>query len=504
MPKPEPTDFDNATPFTGRWEAPDLYFINMDRATVPPFPTNIFGEQLSAWVEAQAVAKSCPPDYVAAAFLSACAAMVGSSRRIEPWASWREPVALWTGCVGLPSSGKSPAADATLDLLREIEDRLAVDHEAERLKWMTSMEIAKTTKEAWQADVKQALAQSMPAPEMPAEAIIPDEPVRPRCVVNDTTVEAVAPMLTKDARLLIQRDELAGWLGSMTRYSGGSDRPFWLESFGGRSYRVDRVKNNGRPIHIPSLLVSINGGIQPDRLMEFVSTSADDGLFARVIWIWPDPVRLSRPTSSPDNRPAARALNRLRALVGEAREDGSIGAVVMPFTGDAADYFEAWRRENRKDEETASGIYLGFVGKMSGMCARIAGLLELMRWAVGDQDAPPVAVSRQAVVDASRLIDGYLKDHAKRTFGEAALPQHERDAAAIVKHLRSTKETMFNLRTLYRRDLKTIFQGNAKRAREAVQVLIDANIARADQRRSGDTPGRARDDYIVNPALWLG
>lgn len=289
----------------------------------------------------------------------------------------------------------------------------------------------------------------------------------------------------------------------MTRYSGGSDRPFWLEAFGGRSFRVDRVKNSGKPVHIPSLLVSINGGIQPDRLMEFVSTSADDGLFARLIWVWPDPVPLTRPTGYPDNAPAARTLTRLRALVGEAREDGTIGAVTMPFVAEAADYFEKWRADNRKDEECASGIYLGFLGKMPGMCVRIAGLLQLMGWAVSDRDDPPMVVSRHAVTNACRLIDEYLKDHAKRTFGEAALPQHERDAAVMVRFLQSRRRSEFNLRDLYRGELKGALNGDPKRAHAAARVMCEANVAKPAPSRASDTPGRQQGNYLVNPAIWM-
>jgi hypothetical protein len=47
--------------------------------------------------------------------------------------------------------------------------------------------------------------------------------------VADTTVEALAAILQGLPKgVLHVRDELAGWLLNLSRYSGGTDRPFWL------------------------------------------------------------------------------------------------------------------------------------------------------------------------------------------------------------------------------------------------------------------------------------
>ncbi len=50
----------------------------------------------------------------------------------------------------------------------------------------------------------------------------PETPQAERCVVSDTTVEALAPLLLANPRgLLLARDKLAGWIGSFDRYAGG-------------------------------------------------------------------------------------------------------------------------------------------------------------------------------------------------------------------------------------------------------------------------------------------
>src|SRR5262249_42093088 len=97
----------------------------------------------------------------------------------------------------------------------------------------------------------------------------PEEPEKPlRYFSTDTTVEAIADILSRSPRgILIKRDELSGWLGSMEKYGGtggaNSDRAFWLQSHNGGSYTVDRIKRG--ETFIENLSVFIIGRIQPQK-----------------------------------------------------------------------------------------------------------------------------------------------------------------------------------------------------------------------------------------------
>jgi hypothetical protein len=77
------------------------------------------------------------------------------------------------------------------------------------------------------------------------------------------TIERVAALLAGAASkgLLIVRDELSGWLTRMNNYNNAG-RSFWIEAYGGRPYRVERVKHP-EPIVIPRLAVAVSGGTQP-------------------------------------------------------------------------------------------------------------------------------------------------------------------------------------------------------------------------------------------------
>src|SRR5690606_21503852 len=90
-------------------------------------------------------------------------------------------------------------------------------------------------------------------------------PKAKRYKTNDATIEKLSNILLDNPNgIMIIRDELAGWLSSLQKFGREGDREFYLESWNGYgSYTVDRVGRG--TIHIPSLCLSIFGGIQPSK-----------------------------------------------------------------------------------------------------------------------------------------------------------------------------------------------------------------------------------------------
>jgi hypothetical protein len=116
-------------------------------------------------------------------------------------------------------------------------------------------EFAKAARERWVKEVRAAERLGALPPPPPLSAAL--EPQAPRLRQHDVTIERVATLLATAAPkgLLIVRDELAGWIEGMRSYNRAG-RAFWIEAYGGRSYRVERQKHP-EPIVVPRLAVAV-------------------------------------------------------------------------------------------------------------------------------------------------------------------------------------------------------------------------------------------------------
>jgi phage/plasmid primase-like uncharacterized protein len=484
------------------WPEPDISAARQNRRPPPPLPIVVFGPWWSEWIAVAAEGAACPPDYVAGALLGAASMLIGNSRWVSPWPSWKEPPVLWIGEVGDPSSGKSPGADPVITIVRALEAELAAGFEATHREWSTAKESAKNVKETWAREVADATKTGSPPPIMPETAVDPVEPMRPRIIVSDATAEALGGLLAAHEKgLLFFRDELSGWFNGFGRYSGsGADRAFWIEAYGGRSFTIDRVKHP-LPVIIPRLSIGVLGGAQPDRLTELIA-GPDDGLPGRFLWHWPEKVPPRRPTRNVNHDAAQEALRKLVELPLVPGEDGGSRPFLCPLADDAADSFDQWREEHAAVE--VSGALASCFGKAPGHVLRLALVLEHLWWCAKTSVAlPPSRISNAAVLAAAGLVDDYFKPMAERVFGDAALPEGDQLAAVVARWILRERPSVLNAREL-RRKARLPGLREAEKVRLALGVLVEADWLRSAFERAGGGIGRQREDYLVNPKVYEG
>lgn len=483
------------------WSAPDVALLGTGRRPAPPFPTVLLGSFWAAWAERRAASASAPVDYVSASLLAAVGATLANVRRPKAGAAWSEPPLLWVGLVGNPSSGKSPALDAAGDLIGHAEGRMAEGFPETHRAYESDREAAKARRAEWEAAVKAAVSAGDTPPMLTDDAVPPVEPVRPRIRVADATTERLATLSAGLPRgLLLSRDELAGWFAGFDRYGGGgSDRAFMLEGYGGRPYVVDRVKHPD-PIHIRHLAIGVLGGTQPDKLSD-IFDSPDDGLTARFLWTWPDGApgfNLARDVA--DDSAAQAAFARVAVLPMATDENGEFAPAIVPLTREAEDILETFAREMAARTHEASGMFAGALGKARGHVLRLAAVLEHLWWSAAPGAPEPRSITPKAVRAAAGLVDGYFVPMTERVLGDAALPQAERQAIALARHLRAKRIAKFNARDL-RREI-----GGPLREAEAMEracvTLIESGLIRPEFARAGETKGRTAKNYETNPLVW--
>jgi hypothetical protein len=108
-------------------------------------------------------------------------------------------------------------------------------------------------------------------------------------------------------------DELPAFWNNFTAYNQGDGRQLALTAYGGRAGMFDRVKLDESLI-AERCALSVLGGVQTDVLRRVIERDADDGFWARFLYVFPSTetrARIARPLPI---EPARAALLKLRSL----------------------------------------------------------------------------------------------------------------------------------------------------------------------------------------------
>jgi hypothetical protein len=259
-----------------------------------------------------------------------------------------------------------------------------------------------------------------------------------------------------------------------------------------------RVKH-GEPIRIPHLSLSIVGGIQPDKLTATLLTGDDDGMAARFLYCWPEPVLPKRPRCNVDDRAALNAFRKLMNLRMAEDEDGNLSPITVRLSDDAANLLHEFRLSNHPEGQAAGGLYAGHIGKLPGLVARLALAIAYFRWSV-EGGPEPESIGTESVGYAAHLVDDYFNPMSRRAFGDAALPEADRHAAIIARRI--VRERLIEINpSVIRRNWKLPGLREARKIEAALRVLEEANSIRLAPSRVGNTIGRQSSNYEVNPKL---
>lgn len=89
------------------------------------------------------------------------------------------------------------------------------------------------------------------------------------------------------------------------------------------------------------------------------------------------------------------------------------------------------------------------MGKLTGMVLRLALVSELTEWAFG-QGAEPDTISKRSIAAAIDWAESYSKPMTLRVYGDAAVPERDRNAALLARYVRKSAFKKINLRELRR------------------------------------------------------
>ena len=484
------------------WAYPDLSFLDDRRSELPPLPLDVLSAGWQEWATNAAHGAGTTVDHVLVPLFGVASSLVGTARRLQASTSWTQPFTLWIAIVGNSGTGKTPGLNVSQRTLARVErnrrhliGKLRRAHE-------TKIENAKVARKQWQEKVKEAVDAGRKVPDMPPEAEVPEPFEAPRLFLSNVTIEKLAVLLqARPQGMLVTLDELAGLFLNLSRYSGGTDREFWLEAWNGEAYRVERM---GRPpVDLEHLLVGLAGGLQPDKLARSFDGDAD-GLYARVLFSWPAEAPY-RPLTDVVHEMDPELENVFIRLIDLAEsEEGKLIVRNVTLTNDARDVFEVFRQLVHRKKDGLDGREREWWVKTPAHVLRLAGTLAYLDWAretAGTTMPEPGRIETRFVTAAVRLVTEYFWPHARAALRQIGLTERHTKARKVLLWLRAERSPGSELSL---KDIRRDALGQSLDA-EATTKLIEALVQAGWLRRvpiEKDGRGRTPHRWSINPLLW--
>jgi len=398
-----------------------------------PFPIETLPDSVATFVAESAAAVRCDAAFVALPVLTLLGAAVGNARRLQLKRTYEVPTILWTGIIGESGTGKTPAIRTALSSAYEH------DHAIRQL----------------------------------------DTPRR--LLVGDATTEALAQLMATNPRgIFCVRDELAGWFGSIDRYTerhGGcsADQSFLLSAYNGMPHSVDRRTGDRRHVHIPRASLWVTGGIQPGILARAMGAAEREaGLLSRLLLACPP----SRPQEYSDDDVSAATKDRFDAVLkGLFTLEGEEFVTLSPEAK------QVWRAFHDRTAEEANRLYGDLTAawsKFRDTALRIALILHLV-----ESPASPISLN---TMSRALVLTEWFKQETRRVYeilADAPKRQTERteDEALLT--------WMAGRGWVTQRDIERgvrCFRG-AGRATAILRRLVKSGRLNEEYRRSGPAGG---------------
>lgn len=233
---------------------------------LPDLPMELVPQVIAEYAQDQGEVIGADPAALVMFGLGIGAAVIHDNITIQPKRydhTWTESARLWCGVIGDPSTKKSP-------LLK----KAAAPAYSTNRSWIDK---SKKDLAEWEAACIEAKEN---------DETLPPKPVAKRLIFEDATVASLQSLMAdiEQRGVLVIRDELAGWLGSMDAYKQGAgsiDKPAWLEFYNGGPKVFDRVGRGSG--YVENWGGCVVGGIQPSVINAYAQAAEHDGMLQRFI-----------------------------------------------------------------------------------------------------------------------------------------------------------------------------------------------------------------------------
>ncbi len=465
---------------------PDDIFAELPGGSVA-WPSGVLPEALEAYAACMGEELGVNSGVLELLFLVVCGASVPARIRFQPdpaKAGWVVPATAWAMVLGPSGVSKSPALDAALGPVYDME-------------------------QTWRDEHKRRVASAPDDKER--DRLRKQGPVRR--VTNSATSEALAMLFERQpSGVIMHADELASAFdfGRYNRGSqnGASDSATLLSAYESKALAVDR-KGEGRSVATERAHLSLVGGVQPAVLAGMADGLSANGMLQRALVA----VMTTGLYGAPCGDDAGRTL--YHDVVRQILRLGEVGVAESLIVGTqevGQVMIDEGNRARRMmtEDPTLSDTIKSVLGKTTGHIARIALWLAMIDWAIANREAVevldddplalPSVVPMATVQRAIRLWWDFCFPTMLAVYDGAGLGASVVNDARHVGAYIVAREDKFGAPFGSRafRDIRK-FGGQAGMGRlfAALDYLVERRWLRVTDRQASGAPS-----YVVDDRVW--
>jgi 5S rRNA maturation endonuclease (ribonuclease M5) len=394
------------------WDDP----LPVPRHTLPPFPTELLGTSLAAWVRAQGASLNVSDDLLALSALGTISAALGGRVQVKVKDGWEaENVCLY--CLGLADSSarKTPALDAASAPMRDRIGQLREDHRAEVEQVEQEIRITEKELAAVENDVSRSKATKGDARAVLDTLLeLKAQPGLPKAFVGDVTLEALGKVMGENGGRMALHESEAGFFKACAGLygNGRADITLVLKAYSGTGHEIDRVGRGHS--WMPRTALTLTLIIQPGVVEHMEKDNPEfksSGFLNRFLYALPSPMPPGA-FDTPDV-PLDVSLDyaqRIVRLVDDVWTNENIRTLTL--TAQARKVFAEFYNQTEKDKADGGALHdvAEWAGKLCGQIIRLAACLSLY------DNAAASEIGEDAMTRTIGLAP-YLTAHARAAFG---------------------------------------------------------------------------------------
>ena len=483
------------------------------KTLVPKMTEDYLPEAIKHWAADICDRMQIPFEFIAAPVVIGLSTVIGRQVCIYPKEkdNWYEVPNLWGAVIARPGFFKSPAISEALKPLDYLVEEARTKYEAELIISKSKEDVLKAKIEGIKDNVKKSVKKGnqheIDALQTQLEETLleleENKIVEKRYRTNDATIEKIGVILHENPTgILVFRDELSGWLKNLEKVGREGDRAFFLESWSGKGQiSVDRIGRG--TLHIPSLTLSIFGGLQPGKLDGYIHQTlqggeGDDGLIQRFqVLVYPELNRkwknVDRSPNSKHQETVLKLFKLLSNLNTSGLDEQTPGIPGLRFSRTARELFVEWREEleNRLGQGLDRPAFSSHISKYRKLVPSLSLIFHLCKY----PDLKEKAVEREAVELALRW-SKLLEAHAKKVYS-SVLHSEITSGHTLAKKIQSGDVTDgMTVRSIYRKGWSKL--ESSKQVDQALALLEDLNWLRVEQIKGTTKP---KEEVFLNPQL---